>query len=157
YEGAYPFEGEVNVNELETMKNDIRKIDPVHVQGNYSIQNDEIIFSFTICGKMILPCARTLVDVTYPFEIQTYEVFSISPYYGKGEEDNDIHHVERERNHLKLFIMENLALNIPFGVFTDNEVAYKQATLKGQGWQFIYLHQNQKSIDPRLQNLQSLL
>src|SRR5699024_12738710 len=103
------------------MKNDIRKIDPVHVEGNYSIQNDEIIFSFTICGKMILPCARTLVDVPYPFEIQTDEVFSISPYYGKEEEENDIHHVEGERIDLKPFIMENVALNIPFRVFTDNE------------------------------------
>lgn len=156
YEGPYPFEGEVNVDELEAMKNDIRRIEPVHVEGNYSIQSDEIIFSFTICGKMILPCARTLVDVLHPFEITADEVFSISPYYGKDEEESDIHQVDGEVIDLKPFIMENVALNIPFRVFTDDEEAYKQATVKGEGWEFISPGQKEETIDPRFQKLQSL-
>ncbi|HLQ72236.1 MAG TPA: YceD family protein [Bacillota bacterium] len=155
-EESFPFEGKVQVNELETMNNDIRKIEPVHVEGMYSIQGEEIIFSFTICGKMILPCARTLVDVPYPFEINADEVFSLSPFYGKEEEENNIHRLDGEVIDLDPYIMENVALNIPFRVFTDDKEAYEQAIVKGDGWEFTSGTEEDETVDPRFEKLQSL-
>lgn len=155
HEKPYPFQGEVHVDELENMNNDIRKIDPLHVEGKYSIHEDEIIFSFTIKGKMILPCARTLVDVPYPFQIKADEVFSLSPYYGEKEMEDDIHQVEGEEIDLKPYVMENVVLHIPFRVFTDDEEAYKQAAFKGEGWEFISPEEKEKTIDPRMEKLQS--
>lgn len=155
YQGPHPFQKEVHVDELESMNNDIRRIGPLHVEGIYSIHKDEIIFSFTIDGEMILPCAWTLVDVPYPFHISADEVFSLSPYYGEEEVENDVHQVEGEVIDLKPYIRENVVLNIPFRVFTDDDEAYRQAAFEGEGWEFISEEKREETIDPRLEKLQS--
>src|SRR5690625_5556385 len=64
----FTFDEEVDVSELETMNNDIRELKTVRVKGMGVLQGDEIIFTMTISGEMILPCARTLVDVPYLFD-----------------------------------------------------------------------------------------
>src|SRR5699024_12194978 len=62
-DGPVVFDEMVDVSELENLNNDIRQINPVRVKGICTADKDEFIFSFSIEGKMILPCARTLVDV----------------------------------------------------------------------------------------------
>lgn len=96
YNEPFKFDDWVNVFELEAMNNDIRKIDPVHVYGTALDQGDDIIFSFSIDGKMILPCARTLVDVPYPFEINATEVFSESIYFDDEELEEEVHPIDGE-------------------------------------------------------------
>src|SRR5690625_4932356 len=65
------FDEMVDISNLALSKsNDIRKIDKVQVKGFVVAEKDEFIFSFTVTGKMILPCARTLADVDYPFEFK---------------------------------------------------------------------------------------
>ncbi len=78
----FNFDQEVDVSEIASWDNDIQRIDPIRVQGHCVLDGDEIIFTLNMSGEMILPCARTLADVTHPFKIKEIEVFSESSYYG---------------------------------------------------------------------------
>lgn len=152
----FTFDEEVDVSELENMNNDIRRIKPVHVQGQCDIQGNEFIFSFSIKGEMILPCARTLVDVPYPFDIHATEIFSISEMY---KEDDEIHPVHGEVLDLKPYIEENILLEVPFRVFSDDpDASEKGVPTAGKDWEVVTLEkQEEKPIDPRLEKLSSLL
>jgi len=155
YNQPFTFDDQVDVSELEEMNNDIRRIGTVHVFGQCILQGEQLIFSFTIKGEMILPCARTLVDVPYPFEITTDEVFTLSEYYGKEEAENEIHPIEGEVLDFTPYIKENILLEVPFRVFSDDDEAIKNAPVSGEGWDFISDDNQEKSVDPRLKKLQS--
>ncbi|PXW92620.1 uncharacterized protein DES38_102204 [Streptohalobacillus salinus] len=155
-EEGFPFEGEVDVSELESMDNDIRKVGSVEVAGVATAQNKLITVNLSIKGKMILPCARSLVDVPYPFDIHTVEVFSIDTYY-KEEDESEIHPVDGEILDLEPFIKENVLLEIPFRVFADPEVIEAHALSAGDGWTVVEENDSTDQIDPRMSKLQSLL
>jgi uncharacterized protein len=155
YNEPFMFDDYVDVSELETMNNDIRTIDPVHVYGKCTMQGEQLIFSFIIKGDMVLPCARTLVDVPYPFEIEAVEVYTLSDYYGEDEAENEIHPIDGELLDLTPYIKENILLEVPFRVFSDDAKAKEGAPMKGAGWDFIS-EKKEKSIDPRLKKLESL-
>lgn len=157
YNEPFTFDDYADVSELEHMNNDIRRIGLVHVFGQCILQGEQLIFSFKIKGEMILPCARTLVDVPYPFEITADEVFSLSDYYGKEEAENEIHPIDGEVLDFTPYIKENILLDVPFRVFSDDEEAIKNAPVSGEGWDFISDETNEQSIDPRLKELESLL
>ncbi|MDY0396290.1 YceD family protein [Virgibacillus halophilus] len=152
----FTFDGKVDVSELENMNNDIRRIEPVQVQGQCDMRGNELIFSFSIEGEMTLPCARTLVDVPYPFNIQATEIFSTSEMY---KEDDEIHPVHGEVLDLAPYIKENILLEVPFRIFSDDpEAAEKGVPSSGKDWEVITQEkQEEKPIDPRLQKLSSLL
>ncbi|MDC3416494.1 YceD family protein [Aquibacillus salsiterrae] len=150
------FEEDVDISDVVQMNNDIRKIDPVHVKGFATMQGNEITFSFSVDGTMILPCARTLVDVTYPFHINAVEVFSVSSYYSEGDE-SEIHPVHGEMLDLDPYIKENVLLEVPFRVFSDDKKAQENALTEGEGWELSSEKKTENKIDPRLQKLQSLL
>ena len=157
------FTDEVDLSELESMDNDIREIKPVQIQGVCSIDGEQIIFSLTIRGEMILPCARTLVDVLYPFEVQEVEIFTTSSYLSQDDIEDELHPVEGEVIDLMPCIIENVLLAIPFRVFSDDEEALNQAVLHGEGWEYMLesdkedSQEQEQTIDPRLKKLQSLL
>lgn len=159
--GPFIFDKVVDLSEVESMDNDIRKLKPVRVQGECAIDGDEIIFTLNITGEMILPCARTLADVTYPFDINEVEVFSSSTYYGKEEIENEIYPVEGELLDLTPCLLENVLLAIPFRVFSEDEEVLKNALYEGDGWELSFEEDEEEeqaqTIDPRLQKLQSLL
>lgn len=150
------FEDHVDISEIVTMNNDIRRIDPVLVKGFATMQGNEITISFSIDGTMILPCARTLVDVDYPFHIDTVEVFSVSSYYTE-EDESEIHPVHGEMLDLDPYIKENVLLEVPFRVFSEDKKAQENALTEGEGWELSSGKKTEKKIDPRLQKLQSLL
>src|SRR5699024_11367472 len=104
------FAQEVDVSELESMNNDIRKIKPVQIDGTCYFQGEKIIFSFTMTGEMILPCARTLVDVVYPFTIKANEMFKTYSDYSDDHAEEDIHHVVGGLSDLTPYIKENILL-----------------------------------------------
>lgn len=154
----FSFDEEVDITELGTMNNDVRKTKPARVYGECSLQGDEIFFSLNIVGEVILPCARTLVDVPYSFDIKKVEVFSTSLYYGQEEEEEEIHLVQGEVINLTPLILENIMLDLPFRVFSKDEQAQKNAVMEGEGWEFSTDEQpTEEKIDPRLQKLQQLL
>ncbi|SDQ63331.1 uncharacterized protein SAMN05216232_2871 [Virgibacillus subterraneus] len=157
YNEPFSFDDWVNVSELEALNNDIREIDSAHVYGTAFDQGNEIVFSFTISGKMILPCARTLVDVPYPFEIKATEIFSESTYYDGEESEDEIHPIDGEVLDLTPYIKENILLEVPYRVFSDDEEAKRHTPVKGNDWEFISEEKTEKKIDPRLKKLESLL
>ncbi|WP_026570467.1 MULTISPECIES: DUF177 domain-containing protein [Sediminibacillus] len=153
---GYSFEDHVDISEIEEMNNDIRKIDPVLVKGRATTQGNEITFHFSIDGEMILPCARTLVDVPYPFHIDALEVFSASPYY-QEEDESEIHPVDGEMLDLNPYIKENVLLEVPFRVFSDDPKVQENALTEGEGWELQTEGKSEEKVDPRLEKLQSLL
>lgn len=157
HRGPVEFEDVVDVSELETMNNDIRRIDPAQVKVSFTVDGDELIASLRIKGKMVLPCARTLVDVPYEFDISVDEVFSTSPYLTDDDLESEIHPVEGEVLDLKPYIMENILLDTPYRVFSKEPNPEGAAPTEGEGWSFVQEQTDEKPIDPRLKKLASLL
>ncbi|GAA0445918.1 DUF177 domain-containing protein [Lentibacillus halophilus] len=153
--GPYWFDEQVDVSELETMNNDIRNIGSVHVHGSADDQGNDIVFTFNIEGDMVLPCARTLADVPYSFNVDAVEIFSESP--SNDETENDIHPIEEEVLDLTPLIKENILLEVPYRVFSDDDEIIDQAVFEGEGWNFTTEDQQQKKTDPRMKKLEQLL
>lgn len=156
YNESFYFEGSVDVSELETLNNDIREIGLVHVSGTCYSQGDKVISSFKIKGEMILPCARTLVNVPYPFEISAEEYFTLSAYYGKEEARNEIDPIDGETLDLTPHIKENILLEVPFRVFSEDKKVQANAPFKGEGWEFVSPEEKKQTIDPRFKRLEKL-
>lgn len=159
----FTFDREMDASELaRANSNDIRDISTVRVQGNCVLDGDQFIFTLHISGEMILPCARTLEDVNYPFDVKEVEVFSESPYYGEEEEEEEIHQVEGEVIDLAPLIYENIILATPYRVYSDEDVL-KNALTKGDGWELSLENESEEQreddqkIDPRLKKLKKLL
>jgi len=156
YVGAVSYDELVDVSELETLNNDIRKIDAVRVKGICTMDKEELIFSFSIKGEMILPCARTLVDVAYPFDIKTTEIFTTALEISEQDEEEGIHQILDETLDLTPYIKENIVLAMPYRVFSD-----EKALESGEGWSFQteddHKKKKEETVDPRLAKLQRLL
>lgn len=150
------FDDQVDISDIEEMNNDIRRIEPVHVKGQAVTQGHDITFHFSVEGTMILPCARTLVDVEHPFHVDVIEVFSTSPYH-KEEDGSEIHPVHGEILDLTPYITENVLLEVPFRVFSDDPKVQDNALTEGEGWELMSEEKKDEKIDPRLAKLQSLL
>lgn len=157
FAGPFLFDQAVDVSELESLKNnDIRQIDLVQVTGMCTADQEELIFSYSIKGKMILPCARTLVDVPYSFDINATDIFSTSEQLDADDEEDGVHQVLEETLDLKPYIKENIILETPYRVFSN-----EKGLEEGEGWAFYVEDEHQKEekekIDPRLAKLKRLL
>lgn len=60
----------VDVSELKEVEKDIREINPVHVTGRVDFGSGKFTFHLHITGSMVLPCSRSLVDVTLPLTLK---------------------------------------------------------------------------------------
>jgi len=155
------FDEQVDISSIKNLHEDIREAGQAQVFGFCHLDGDEIIFTLNIVGKVVLPCSRTLVDVPYNFHVKATEIFSTSEYYGKKEEEEEIHFLEGEIIELNELILENILLELPYRVVTDDEKALEEAILEGDGWSFsqeedIEIEEEEK-IDPRMKKLQQLL
>ncbi len=128
----YTFHGRVDVSELEEMNNDIRQISEVDVDGKATLDGKVYRFDLNLKGKMILPCARTLVDVDYPFSFDVEENFTKVDY--EASEEDEIFLVDREVLDLEPYIKENILLGVPLRVYSDEEQLSK-AEDEGDGWE----------------------
>ena len=155
-DGPFYFDAMVDISDLASMKsNDIRSIEDVHVKGFVVADKLEFIFSFTINGEMILPCARTLVDVPYAFNFQADEVFSEVPQ-SQDDDEEEVHYVSGEMLDLTPYIKENIILQMPYRVFSD-----EAGVQEGEGWDFYdedsFQQEKSQKVDPRLAKLQQLM
>lgn len=89
-------------------------------------------FDLNLKGTMILPCARTLVDVKYPFSIDATENFTKVDYVASEEEE--IFLVDQEVLDLEPYIKENILLEVPVRVYSDEE-QLSEAEDEGEGWE----------------------
>jgi uncharacterized protein len=145
-------EEEIDLSELVTSHQDIRDISPVSVSGRADIGSTEVTFHLSISGSMVLPCSRTLVDVQYPFSIDTTETFLLKPADYDTEED--FHLAEGDIVDLTPIIKEILILEIPIQVFCDDGANEEGAAPQsGKDWEVITEDDQNNKIDPRLAGL----
>ncbi|WP_066192842.1 MULTISPECIES: YceD family protein [Gracilibacillus] len=152
-EVPYEFHEKVDVSNLIEGNNDIRAIEPVIVKGKAWMDGDDITCVYTVTGTMILPCARTLVDVPYDFHIDTAEQFTTSSYHT----EENVFYVSGEVLDLTPFIEENIILEVPMRVFADKEQLEANTVTEGHGWTLFTEEEQSDTVDPRLEKLQSLL
>ena len=121
-----PIDGVINICDDAISNTDIRRISPVKVNGFLYNNDEEYELNINIKGEMILPCARTLKDVKYPFDIDINEII---------DEKNEFD-VKIIQNRLDIFpiIWENILMEIPMRVVSPDAEDIK---LSGDGWKLI--------------------
>lgn len=155
----FSFERTIDVNEVKEMNPDVIHISPVTINGQAVVDKDEFIFTFTMEGVVTLPCARTLVEVDVPFSYDADEVYSAKDHITAEELAEEVHPIEGYFIDLRPQIVEQIILQLPYRVFSDEEVLED-----GNGWNY-YSETDQseqkelqrESIDPRLSKLKQLL
>lgn len=149
-----PLTFEQNVDASGVMEKDpeIRSIDPVYVEGYADVTQQKATFYLTIKGKMVLPCASTLVDVEFPFSVKTTEIFIFDPNYTVFEDEESLHKVEGHYVDLLPVIEEHILLEKPLKI-TAGDVTDGPAPKEGKGWQRITDEDRQNRVDPRLAGL----
>ncbi|TGB00193.1 hypothetical protein E4665_00505 [Sporolactobacillus shoreae] len=138
---------------LELFRTDpeVRKVSPVDVKGVVEFSKRSLTFHLQISGAMVLPCAVTLEDVDYPFDISTSETFLLA-----GAEDSDlengefVHEIENEQIDLIPYLVEAILVEKPMRVVSDK---VKNEKLSGNGWELVTDKAAAWRIDPRLEKL----
>ena len=141
-----PIKGEVIVPDEMLKNTDIRRISPVKVNGYISNNNEEYELNITISGTMILPCARTLKDIEYPFSSEIDEVI--------GENDDDSLEINQNRLDIFPIVWQNILVDVPLRVLAPDA---KEESLEGDGWRLITEDTNEEAIDPRLAKLKDYI
>ena len=141
-----PVKGKVIVP-IEMLKNtDIRRISPVKVEGYIFNNEEDFELNITIKGTMILPCARTLKDVEYPFSSEIDEIIG----------ENDDNSLEINQNRLDIFpiVWQNILVDVPLRVLAPDA---KEELTSGNGWRLITEDTDEEEIDPRLAKLKDYI
>ena len=141
-----PIKGEVIVPKEMLKNTDIRRISPVKVEGYIFNNEEEYELYITIKGTMILPCARTLKDVEYPFSSEIDEIIG----------ENDDNSLEINQNRLDIFpiVWQNILVDVPLRVLAPDA---KEELTSGNGWRLITEDTNEEVIDPRLAKLKDYI
>lgn len=148
------FDETVDVNVIKKMNDEVREVSPVQVKGRADFGSNKVTFDLSIKGKMILPCSRTLVDVEFPFDIQSKETFVLTPQEYE-DQDEDLHEPEGDVIDLMPYIRENILVEIPMQIFSEDENAEGKAPQSGDGWEVITEEEKKEQIDPRLAKLKN--
>ncbi|AST92162.1 MULTISPECIES: YceD family protein [Sutcliffiella] len=142
----------VDLNDITAVDSSIRSISPVHVTGRADLSSKKATFHLKIEGTMILPCTRTLVDVNFPFTIETKETFLFETA-SYTEEDEEIHVLQGDVVDLIPIIKENILLEIPMQIYADSINEEGAAPQSGKGWSVVEEEEQGDKIDPRLAGL----
>ena len=118
------------LNESLYENTDIRHLSPVNVNAHIRrVTDSSYSMSLEIKGTMVLPCAITLKDVDYPFDIKTELKLS-------NEDDFDEEYVKINQNTIDIIsiIWQNIVLEIPLRVVSAD---IDDTPISGDGWRFI--------------------
>ena len=107
-------------------KTDIRNILNCHVSGELSISyEDELECDLLVTGTFILPCAVTLEDVSYDFEVKIEEILGkFEDFYNKNKNSLDILPV----------LWENVVSEVPIRVVKEGA---ELSNTQGEGWELV--------------------
>jgi len=148
--------------DLKQRDPEIRSASPIHVTGTARIDSQKAVLHLHLTGNLVLPCSRTLVDVTYPINIRSTETFLIKPVEYSSSEDEEVHEPIEGVVDLIPVIEELILLEVPMQVISED--AKNTETLQtGKDWevmtedQFKLEQQRSTKIDPRLAGLAALL
>ena len=86
--------------------NDLKDI-IVSGTGDLDLKDKRLYVDLNIKGTMILPCAITLEDVEYPFEINSTEVFA----FEKPDPLEDVHEVKKD---IILFFLKDIKYSLTY-------------------------------------------
>lgn len=149
--GSFTFEeGLVFPIEVFDKFSHINNLKDVVVKGTGNLDTNEkrLYVNLNIKGTMILPCALTLEEVEYPFDITSTEVFA----FEKTDGTEDVHEAKKDIVDLTPIVFENIMLEVPMRVVKEN-AEMKSA---GRGWKILDDTMSDKDdhyIDPRLAKL----
>lgn len=127
--------------------NDLKDI-IVKGTGNLDVRENRLYVDLHIKGIMILPCALTLEEIEYPFDINSTEIFS----FDKPDPLEDAHEVKKNVVDLTPVVFENIMLEVPMRVVKDDA----KIQVEGKGWKIVDTSSKEKDeeyIDPRLAKL----
>ncbi|MFC0271176.1 DUF177 domain-containing protein [Metabacillus herbersteinensis] len=143
---------EIDLSELTKAHSELRDLTFVKVTGRADVSHSKVTFHLNLSGSLVLPCSRTLVDVHYPYSIDTTETFLLKPAEFDSEED--LHQIEGDVVDLTPIIKEILLLEIPMQVFCDNVTEEEGAAPQaGKDWEVISEEDQNNKVDPRLADL----
>lgn len=142
----------VDVTDMKEIDSQIRAVSPIKVTGRADIHSTQITFHLHLSGELILPCSRTLVDVTYPIDIDTTEIFLLKTA-GFDYNGEDVTVVEDDVVDLLPVIKEHLLLEIPMQVFCEDVNSEEAAPQSGNDWTVISEEENKQKVDPRFAKL----
>lgn len=124
--GKLKIDSDFVIDESYYKNTDIRKLENLHVSGEVIVDyEDDINFNLNISGRMILPCAVSLVDVPYDFDT------SIEENIGKFEE---IYKNNKNTLEISEILWENIVLEIPIRVVSKD---IEPSNTSGDGWELI--------------------
>ena len=117
----------VSFNEEYLKNTTIKECSNIKVKGRiYLSSTMEIVLSVNCAGNLILKDARTLEDITYPFNINIDEVVAdISDELTKK--------VKNSQNTLDILniLWQNIVLEVPIRITKGD---FKDMPLEGEGW-----------------------
>lgn len=124
---------------------EIRQLSDIEVTGFIASTADDLYeLNLNIKGEMILPCAITLEDVSYPFDIKINEILS-------DDDESDEKYLKIINNSIDIvpIIWQNIVMEIPFKVVSEKA---RHMKLEGDGWRLITDEERNIEGDPRLYN-----
>ncbi|MCO7126287.1 YceD family protein [Sporolactobacillus shoreicorticis] len=138
---------------LELFRTDpeIRSIVPVDVKDVVEFSKQSLTFHLRLTGKMVLPCAVTLEDVDYPFQINTAETFLLSAGTENEIEGEFVHQIENDQVDLIPYLVEAILVEKPMRVVSEK--ARDSRRFSGNGWTLVNEESSKQQIDPRLEKL----
>ena len=141
-----PVNGELEIPEEFLENTDIRSISKVKVSGFIADNEEQYELNIVISGQMILPCARTLKDVNYPFNIEINEII--------GENNENTLQIIQNRLDIFPIIWQYILMDVPLRILAPDA---KEEPLEGDGWRLITEDEQKEVIDPRLAKLKDFI
>lgn len=148
--GNFEFNEDIQYpQELFKSYSQINGLKDINVSGTGTLagNQEKLIVRLNIKGIMLLPCALTLEEVQYPFNISSTEVFS----FVKPDPLSDEREVKKNIVDLAPVVLENIMIEVPMRVVKDDA----EIKSEGKGWKILEKDEaNQEDyIDPRLAKL----
>jgi uncharacterized protein len=145
----------VDMSKIKEVDREVREITPVQVKGDAIFTRDAVTFQLELSGSMLLPCARTLNDVEYPFSINATDIFQLDEW-ATFDNNEDVHELEDDTVDLMPYLQERVLLEKPMRVFS--ELKKGPAPESGEGWELTNPdEEQQKKVDPRLKELEKFI
>ena len=138
-------------NEEQLKGTDLLSLENVKIIGEiYKDSLDELNLNVSVEGIFKLPCAITLKEVEYPFNVKIEG--TIEELMGENEE-----FVKKDENTLDIFpiIWENILMEIPMRVISEG-AEDQISNLEGNGWKVI-TDEEEDIVNPALAKLKDLL
>lgn len=146
---TFSFHEQIDVSDIRKQNPEIRRISEVDVNGVGEFSYNQVTFTLHITATVVLPCAMTLEDVSYPLSIDTIEMFQFST--NEMEIGGEIHPIVGEVLDLTPYIKENILLALPMRVVSER--ASETMRKSGEGWEVVTEESQKNKIDPRLADL----